>query len=165
MGKQLGFYGNVSKIFTEEELQKILADEEKFYQNYAKKEWLKNYHDFKKLANATQLPSITSVLSDMPTSGSNNRSKTEEYALKSVEAQERIDFLHDCLEKLPEDLREIIRKRFLMRNSAGRPYNNNYIADTIGISPAQFYRDQNKALYELGICLYQYEIMQHEQTE
>lgn len=166
MHNQLSFYGDVSQLFTEEQIEEFLADDEKFYKDYAKKNWLNKYHELKKLASATQIPSITSVLSDMPSiGGNNNKSKTEEYALKSIEAQERVDFLHECLEEIPQEYKEVIEKRFLVRNSAGKSYNNDYLADIMGVSRSLFYKMQNKALYELGICLFQYEIIQHEQEK
>jgi len=155
--KQLGFFADVTKLFTEEEIESHLADQEKFYRKYAIEEWLQHYHYLKRLSSVTQLPKITSVLSDAPKGDmSENRSMTEEYALKSVEAQDRLDYLHECVDRLPNELSEIIKKKFLERNEAGKKFNNNYIADVLGLSQATFYRLQNQALSELGEFLYQY---------
>lgn len=154
--KQLGFYKDTSNLFTEEELQLYLANDEKFYKKHAEKEWLDPYHSLKMLAEATQLPSLTSFISDTPRGSNGNRSETEEYALKSVVAQERLDFLHDAINRLPNELSEIIKKKFLTRNQIGKRYSNTYIADVLGLSHATFYRLQNQALSELGAMLYQY---------
>lgn len=163
MKEQLGFYKDVRELFTESELEEFLADDRKFYRKYAEKQWLNNYHRLQNIAKATHIPSITSVLSDMPMSSTrDNKSDTEIYALKSVESQERLDFLHNCIDNLPHEWQAIIDFKFLTRNRAGQKYNNNYIADELGLSHATFYRLQQQALYELGLCLYQYELLSHE---
>jgi len=159
MNKQLAFYKDVSELFTQEEIEKIVADDAKWYGHYAETVWLTPYHDLKRKSRMTHIPSITSVLSDIPPSRTNEfTSKTEDYALKSVQAKQMLDFFHECLESLPGELRLLIQKKHLERRSDGRFYADAIVYDLLGLSRASYYRMKKQALFELGELLFLYEL-------
>lgn len=166
MEKQLAFYKDVGRLFTQEELEKIVADEIKWYGNYAEKVWLEAYHDLKRKARLTHIPSITSTFSDTPPSITNEfKSKTEDYALKSVNAQHMLDFFHDRLDVLPFELRQLIEKKYLERRTDGGVYEDAIIYDELGLSRASYYRMKKRALGELGELLFAYELQRRKDKQ
>lgn len=155
MVKQLAFYDDIQQIFDQEELEDFLLDKSEFYKIYAEEYWLSQYHELKRKSLTTHVPSITSFLSDSPSSPTNqNNSKTEDYALKSVDAGEKLDIFDKCLERLPEEFQELIRKKYLQRRSDGKLYEDAYVYDTLSLSRTQYYRVKKQALFEFGEMLY-----------
>ena len=155
MSKQLAFYDDIQQVFDQEELEEILLDKSGFYRAYAEEYWLSQYHQLKRKSRTTHVPSITSVLSDSPPSQTNqNNSKTEDYALKSVDAGEKLDIFNESLETLPKEFQELVSKKYLQRRSDGKLYEDSYVYDTLNLSRTQFYRMKKQALFELGELLY-----------
>ena len=152
---QLAFYNDIMGIFDSEEVEYLSLCENDFFRAYAEEYWLEQYHDLKMKSMVTHIPSITSVISDTPPSQTHEfKSKTEDSAMKSVTAQEKLDMLHECIELLPLELKELIKRKYLKRRSDGKFYEDAYIYDTLGLSRTQYYRMKKKALIELGQRLY-----------
>ena len=154
--EQLAFYvdpyiDSVEHIFSVEELEEILVNEQKFFVEVAET-WLRRYHKMKFTANTTHVPSITSTWSNVPPSftGTTN-SKVEAYALKRITAQEWMDTFHEALECMDEEYQDIITAKYL---KSRRPKNDDYVYDTIGMSRATYYRIKKQALEDLGRILH-----------
>lgn len=142
-------------FLNEEELKKVLASESTFYQNFVEKYWLQRYHLMKITAETVHVPSITSTVSDMPSSNSGVvESKVENYALKSVTAKEWIDQLHSSIKLLPESYQQIIDYKYLQRRYDGTAYSDRYIYSEMNISRDDWYKMKPKALEELGRILF-----------
>src|SRR5690625_8047328 len=96
----MNFAADIEGIFTKEEIESFLKDEQQFYIEYAEENWLDRYFKIKAMSQRTQVPSITSVISDTPGGSNLNHSKTEQFALKAVQASERLDTLFYAVESL-----------------------------------------------------------------
>lgn len=159
------FYSKtVGEILTKEELDIILKDEQAFFINYAEKYWLQRYFKMKAMVNRTYiLPSITSVISDMPR-GSNNQfsSKTELYGMRSVQVAEWLDHFHQSLDALPANFKKLIELKYLKRRSDGEPYEDEVIYPELNVSRGKYYQMKKAALEELGRALFGYEYLQME---
>lgn len=149
---QLVFNVNSERILTAEEMEKVLANEQKFYQQEAE-DYLTRYHRVKRMVANTQIPSITSTWSDMPSSaGGTPNSKVEEYAIRSVSAQEWINVFEDSLHSIEEEHKEIIITKYL---ESYYPKKDDYVFDTLCISRATYYRTKPAALEEFGRALHE----------
>lgn len=157
---QLAFYVNpshkeqdVEHILTAEEMEKVLADEEKFFQQEAE-DYLNRYHRVKRMVANTRIPSITSTWSDMPSSsGGTPNSKVEEYAIKSVSAQEWIDVFESALNTIEYEHKAIIVTKYL---ESYYPRKDDYVFDRLCISRSTYYRTKPAALEEFGRALHEF---------
>lgn len=153
--KDFSFFRKFEKVFGRDEIiEHIQADDEFFYE-YALESWLKRYFEMWAKSRETHISSITSVLSDTPPSHTNAfKSKTEDGALRSVLAEEWIDYLHEKLDLLPHDYQEIIQEKYLKRGRGGRLPSDIYVFTQLGLSKTLYYRMRKDALAELGRLLY-----------
>lgn len=95
----------------------------------------------------THIPSITSFISDMPSSRTNAfKSTTEDCAFESIDAEEKLRLLHESIDKLPYEFRELIQEKYFQRRSDGKLYEDLYIYDALGLSRSQYYRIKKKSL-------------------
>src|SRR5699024_12881548 len=90
----------IEGYYTKEELKEILKDEQQFYMEYAEEKWLNRFFKIKAMSHKTQVPSITSVITDMSGGTNSNHSKTEQYALISVESSDWLETLYDVMDGL-----------------------------------------------------------------
>lgn len=155
--EQLAFYNDIMSLFSKEELEGFLLNQNEFFRSYAEEYWLLKYHKLKKKSMTTHVPSITSFISDMPSSFGTNafNSTTEDCAFESIDAEEKLQILYNCINKLPYEFRELIQEKYFQRRSDGKLYEDSYIYDTLGLSRSQYYRMKKRALTELGEILYQ----------
>src|SRR5699024_10220189 len=122
------FSTDVENMFTQEEIEEILKDEQNFYIEHAEKNWLNRYFKIKAMANETIVPSIISSISDMPHGSSNfKKSKTEMYALKTIQASEWLDILHLIIDSLSPIEQELIELKYLRRRNDGSRYSDEVI--------------------------------------
>lgn len=153
------FFSKTERLFTKEQLEETLATDSGFFKEYVETIWLDRYFKTMALSNTTAIPSINSVISDTPSSPSNEfNSKTENYALKSILANEWINYFHEKLNILPDEFREIITEKYLSRSEDGRLPDDITVYEKLNLSRASYYRKKKEALEELGRLLYAYEM-------
>src|SRR5699024_9950538 len=99
----------IEGYYTKEEIKEILKDEQQFYIEYAEENWLNRFFNIKAMSHKTQVPSITSVITDMPGGTNSHHSKTEQYALKSVEACEWYATLYDYMDALKPSVKKLVK--------------------------------------------------------
>lgn len=149
------FFKNSERLLNKDEIESVLLEDSTFFIEYVETMWLNRYFKVKALSTTTSIPSITSTISDIPSSGLNlNNSKTEKYALKSSVANDWILFFHEKLNLLPSELKKLIQLKYLNRSSDGRFYDDGFVYNKMNISRAQYYRMKKDALEELGRLLY-----------
>lgn len=142
------------KLFTAEELDQILANQQKYFTSFAEL-WLKQYHQMKRMATTLAVPSITSSWSDVKAHVTGvNESNVERYALKKITAQEWLDTLHEALGQLPSDFQRLIELKYLKRRGDGQCYADDYVYDTMCVSRSTYYKIKPIALDELGRTLH-----------
>src|SRR5699024_8980194 len=112
------FSTDVENIFTQEEIEDILKDEQNFYIEHAENNWLNRYFKVKAMANETQVPSIVSSISDMPHGSSNfKKSKTEMYAIRTIQASEWLEILHSTIHSLNPIEQKLIKLKYLRKRN------------------------------------------------
>ena len=142
-------------LISERDFSKILADERAFFINYVEKYWLNRYHLMKRTSQRLHVPSITAPTSDTPTHGTGSVSKqVENYALKSVTASEWIKLFHESVDRLPDELKDLIKRKYLNRRGDGQPFEDDYVYDSMHISRSKYYELKPRALEELGRILF-----------
>lgn len=142
------------KLFTTEELDEILANQQKYFTSFAEF-WLKQYPQMKRVATTLAVPSITSSWSDVQAHVTGvNESNVERYALRKVTAQEWLNTFHEAIEELPSDFKTLIELRYLKRRGDGQCYADDYVYDTMCLSRSTYYKLKPIALDELGRILH-----------
>ncbi|KFL44574.1 hypothetical protein CH76_01855 [Lysinibacillus sp. BF-4] len=142
------------KLFTTEELDRILANQQKYFMSFAEL-WLKQYHQMKRVATTLAVPSITSSWSDVTSHVTGvNESNVERYALKKITAQEWLATLHKALAELPGDFQQLIELKYLKRRGDGQCYADDYVYDSLCLSRSAYYKIKPIALDELGRTLH-----------
>lgn len=149
----------LNKILTVEEVERLFKDEQQFFIDYVEKYWLNRYFRMKTMSKKTHVPSITATISDTPPTNTNEfRSKTENYALKSVEAAEWIETLETEVNNLPRDYSKLIQLKYLQRRGDGQTYEDEVIYPRLNVSRAKYYKMKKEALEELGRALIGHEL-------
>ncbi|MFL0365726.1 ArpU family phage packaging/lysis transcriptional regulator [Pseudobacillus sp. 179-B 2D1 NHS] len=120
---------------------------------YVLKDWIEPYYSMK-LKSGGYSPKVTSTISDMPSSPNNSfRSSTEDLVIKNLTAKEWIIYFHSKLNNLPEQLQQIIEKKYLCRGSDGKyPLDQKVYLD-LHLSRTVYYIRRKQALYWLGLAL------------
>src|SRR5699024_1298766 len=96
----MNFAAEMEGVFTQEEIESFLKDEQQFYIEYAETNWLDRYFNIKAMSQRTHVPSITSVISDTPCGASLSHMKTEQSALRSRQSSGWLDTLFYSVESL-----------------------------------------------------------------
>lgn len=118
--------------------------------------WLFKYAEQKFITTTISYPKVTSTISELPSFSTNQfKSSTEKIALKVAEAKHFIEVFHRCLETLPQDYQRLIKKKFLTVGSDGSWLPDEFIYPELNISRSTYYEWKPKALYLLGLALYQ----------
>jgi len=155
---QLGFnfFQRTERLLSRHEMEEALEKESSFFRDYAETYWLERYFLMKALSRTIQMPSITSTITDTPTGVTNEfRSKTENSALQTIDAESWIKHLHDKLELLPNDLKQLIKKKYLENRSGdGKSIADEYVYPELHIGRAKYYGMKKQGLEELGRLLY-----------
>ncbi|ALX47493.1 ArpU family phage packaging/lysis transcriptional regulator [Lentibacillus amyloliquefaciens] len=149
------FSSEVENLFTQEEIEEILEDEQQFYIEHAEKNWLERYFKIKAMANETQVPSIVSSISDMPHESSDfKKSKTEMYALKAIQVSEWLKKLDSAIQSLSPIEQELIELKYLRKRNDGSRYSDEVIYPQLYIGRKKYYKMKKEALDILGRKLY-----------
>src|SRR5699024_12733911 len=101
-----------------------------------------------------QVPSITSVITDMPGGTNFNLSKTEQYALKSVEACEWIETLYDAMEAINPSEKKLVKLKYMQKRNDGLRDSEEVIYPQLYIGRTRYYELKKDALEMLGRNLY-----------
>src|SRR5699024_5851209 len=117
----------IEGYYTKEELKEILKDEQQFYMEYAEENWLNRFLKIKEKSHKTKVPSITSVITDMPGRTNYNNSKTEQYDLKSVEACEWLETLYDAMDALNPSEKKLVKLKYMQKRNDGSRYSDEVI--------------------------------------
>jgi len=144
----------IEGYYTKEELKEILKDEQQFYMEYAEENWLNRFFKIKAMSQRTQVPSITSVITDAPGGSNANHSKTEQYALKSVEACEWLETLYDAMEALNPAEKKLVKLKYMQKRNDGSRYCDEVIYPQLYIGRTRYYELKKDALEMLGRNLY-----------
>jgi len=144
----------IEGYYTKEELKEILKDEQQFYMEYAEENWLNRFFKIKEMSHKTQVPSITSVITDTPGGTKSNHSKTEQYALKSVEACEWLETLYDAMEALNPAEKKLVKLKYMQKRNDGSGYSDEVIYPQLYIGRTRYYELKRDALEMLGRNLY-----------
>ena len=144
----------IEGYYTKEELKEILKDEQQFYMEYAEENWLNRFFKIKAMSHKTQVPSITSVITDTPGGTKSNHSKTEQYALKSVEACEWLETLYDAMEALNPAEKKLVKLKYMQKRNDGSGYSDEVIYPQLYIGRTRYYELKKDALEMLGRNLY-----------
>jgi len=144
----------IEGYYTKEELKEILKDEQQFYMEYAEEHWLNRFFKIKAMSQRTQVPSITSVIMDAPGGTNANHSKTEQYALKSVEACEWLETLYDAMEALNPAEKKLVKLKYMQKRNDGSRYCDEVIYPQLFIGRTRYYELKKDALEMLGRNLY-----------
>lgn len=149
------FSSEVENMFTQDEIEEILKDEQQFYIEYAERKWLDRYFKIKAVANETQVPSIVSSISDIPHGSSNfKKSKTEMYALKTIQASEWLEILYSAIQALSPIEQELIELKYTRRRNDGSLYSDEVIYPQLYVGKTRYYEIKKEALEILGRNLY-----------
>jgi len=149
------FSSGVENMFTQEEIEEILKDEQDFYIEHAEKNWLNRYFKIKAMANETNVPSIISSISDMPHGSSNfKKSKTEMYAIKTIQASEWLEILHSVIQSLSPIEQKLIELKYFRRRNDGSRYSDEVIYPQLFVGKTRYYEIKKEALELLGRHLY-----------
>ncbi|WP_234447154.1 ArpU family phage packaging/lysis transcriptional regulator [Virgibacillus salexigens] len=155
MKNEMQLSSSVEKMFTQKEIEEILKDEQRFYIEHAEKNWLNRYFKIKAIANETKVPSIVSSISDMPHGSSNfKKSKTEMYAIKTIQASEWLEILGSTIQLLSPIEQELIELKYLRRRNDGARYSDESIYPQLYIGKTRYYEIKKEALEILGRHLY-----------
>ncbi|WP_245183639.1 ArpU family phage packaging/lysis transcriptional regulator [Lentibacillus salicampi] len=155
MNHFMQFSTDVENVFTQKEIEEILKDEQNFYIEHAEKNWLNRYFKIKAMANETKVPSIISSISDMPHGSSNfKKSKTEMYALKTIQASEWLEKLDSAIQSLSPIEQELIELKYLRKRNDGSRYSDEVIYPQLYIGRKKYYKMKREALDILGRKLY-----------
>ena len=144
----------IEGYYTKEELKEFLKDEQQFYMEYAEENWLNRFFKIKAMSHKTQVPSITSVITDTPGGTNSNHSKTEQYALKSVEACEWLKTLYDAMEALNPAEKKLVKLKYMQKRNDGSRYSDEVIYPQLYIGRTRYYELKKDALEMLGRNLY-----------
>jgi len=150
----MNFAADMEGIFTKEEIESFLKDEQQFYIEYAEENWLDRYFKIKAMSQRTQVPSITSVISDTPGGSNLNHSKTEQFALKSVQASEWLDTLFYAVESLDPVEQKLIELKYMSKRNDGSRFCDEVIYPQLFIGRTRYYELKKEALEMLGRNLY-----------
>ncbi|MUV38145.1 hypothetical protein JNUCC1_02232 [Lentibacillus sp. JNUCC-1] len=150
----MNFAADIEGVFTREEIESFLRDEQQFYIDYAEENWLNRYFKVKAMSQKTHVPSITSVISDMPGGSNLNHSKTEQFALKSIQASEWLDTLFYAMESLTSAEQKLIEMKYMKKRNDGSRYSDEVIYPQLFIGKTRYYELKKEALEMLGRNLY-----------
>lgn len=150
----MNFAAEIEGVFTKEEIESFLKDEQQFYIEYAEANWLDRYFKIKAMSKGTHVPSITSVISDAPGGSNLNHSKTEQFALKSVQASEWLDTLYYAVESLAPAEQKLIELKYMSKRNDGSRYCDEVIYPQLFIGRTRYYELKKEALEMLGRNLY-----------
>lgn len=152
--QQLAFEYEKEVILPDEKVKQQQEAEKEWFAQYVIKEWINRYFKVKLISATTQVPSITSQLTDMPfhTKGGVN-SKTESATIKKVSAQEWLDYFHKRLNALPKLHQDIIKKKYLQRGNDGRFMIDDVVYNELHIGRTLYFLKKKEALYWLGLSL------------
>src|SRR5699024_8870565 len=139
---------------TKEDSKEILKDEQQLYMEYAEENWLNRVCKIKGRSHKTQVPSITSVMTHMPGGTNANHSKTEQYALKSVEGCEWLETLYDAMEALNPAEKKLVKLKYMQIRNDGSRYSDEVIYPQLYIGRTRYYELKKDALEMLGRNLY-----------
>src|SRR5699024_7843351 len=117
----------IEGYYTKEELKEILKDEQQFYMEYAEENWLNRFFKIKAMSQKEQVHSIITVNTDVTGGSKSNHSKTEQYALKSVEACEWLETLYDAMEALNPVEKELVKLKYMQKRNDGSRYSDEVI--------------------------------------
>lgn len=149
------FISEVENVFTQKEIEEILKDEQQFFMEHAEKNWLDRYFKIKAMAQETQVPSIVSSISDTPKgSGTFKKSKTESFALQSVQAREWVETLLQAVKSLDPCEQELIELKYLQKRNDGSKYSDDTIYPQLFMGKNKYYKVKREALEILGRKLY-----------
>ncbi|WP_200411723.1 ArpU family phage packaging/lysis transcriptional regulator [Virgibacillus salexigens] len=150
----MNFAADIEGVFTKEEIESFLKDEQQFYIEYAEENWLDRYFKIKAMSQRTHVPSITSVISDTPGSSNLNHSKIEQFALKSIQASEWLDTLFYAVESLTPAEQKLIELKYMKKRNDGSRYCDEVIYPQLFIGKTRYYELKKEALEMLGRNLY-----------
>jgi len=150
----MNFAAEIEGVFTKEEIESFLKDEQQFYIEYAEANWLDRYFKVKAMSQRTHVPSITSVISDAPGGSNLNHSKTEQFALKSIQASEWLDTLFYAVESLESAEQKLIELKYMSKRNDGSRYCDEVIYPQLFIGRTRYYELKKEALEMLGRNLY-----------
>ncbi|GGJ75217.1 ArpU family phage packaging/lysis transcriptional regulator [Virgibacillus salexigens] len=150
----MNFVADIEGVFTKEEIESFLKDEQQFYIEYAEENWLDRYFKIKAMSQRTHVPSITSVISDTPGESNLNHSKTEQFALKSIQASEWLDTLFYAVESLTPAEQKLIELKYMKKRNDGSRYCDEVIYPQLFIGKTRYYELKKEALEMLGRNLY-----------
>lgn len=149
------YFEQFEALFGKEEISEFVERDGDFFAEYALESWLKRYFDMKIVSRKTHIPSITSVVRDTPSGSSNTfNSKTENSAMKSILAEEWLEYLYKKIDLLPIDFQDIINMKYLSREGDGKLPSDIYVFSKLGFSKTSYYEKKKMALEELGRYLY-----------
>ncbi|MDY0407230.1 ArpU family phage packaging/lysis transcriptional regulator [Virgibacillus sp. 179-BFC.A HS] len=150
----MNFAADIEGVFSKAEIESFLKDEQQFYIKYAEENWLDRYFKIKAMSQKTQVPSITSVISDTPGGSNPNNSKTEQFALKSIQAREWLDTIFDAMESLAPAEQKLIELKYMKKRNDGSRYSDEVIYPQLFIGKTRYYELKKEALEMLGRKLY-----------
>src|SRR5699024_675879 len=129
----------IKGYYTKEELKVILKDEQQFYMEYTEENWLNRLFKIKAMSHKTQVPSITSVITDMPGGTNSNHRKTKQYALKSVEACEWLERIYDAMEALNPSEKKLVKSKYIQKRNDVSRYSDEVIYPQLYIGRTRYY--------------------------
>ncbi|WP_107942641.1 ArpU family phage packaging/lysis transcriptional regulator [Metasolibacillus fluoroglycofenilyticus] len=130
--------------------------------NWVLERCIAKYFEMSLRANSKSLPSLTSRISDLPGTQSNEFfSKTEAAAMKRVSAAEWLRVFHENLDGLPTAHKEIIEEKYLQRASDGRYRSDLVVYQELNLGRTIYYQMKKEALYWLGVRLAEEKIFDH----
>ncbi|WP_174615257.1 ArpU family phage packaging/lysis transcriptional regulator [Virgibacillus ihumii] len=145
----------MENLFTQKELDEVLKNVKQFYIHYAEENWLNRYKKIKRLSKETSLPKLVVPLSDMPYGSSDfKNSKVEKSAMKSIQAAEWLDILHQAIDSLNDMERELIQLKYINRRNDGGQYSDEVIFQQLFVGKTKYYQIKKHALEMLGRKLY-----------
>lgn len=151
---QLVFEFFSQNILPEQDVKEQEEKEMLMVIEYVLGEWIRNYFRMKLLAETTMLPSITSRYSDIPFRAKGGfHSSTEAAALKTLTAEEWLNYFHEKLSKLPSMHQKIIKKKYLKRGSDGKYTPDELVYHEMHLGRTLYYQKKKEALYWLGLAL------------
>jgi len=150
----MAFATEMEGIFTKEEIESFLKNEQQFYMEYAEENWLDRYFKMRAMSQNTHVPSVISVISDTPGGSNSNHSKTEQYALKSIQAREWLDALHEAIKALTPIEQKLIELKYMKKRNDGSRYADDVIYPQLFIGRTRYYELKKEALEMLGRQLY-----------
>lgn len=133
--------------------------------NWVLEHCISKYFEMSLRAHSKSLPSLTSRISDIPSSRSNEFfSKTEAAAIERVSAGEWLRIFHVNLDGLPAAHKQIIEQKYLQRAPDGRYRSDLIVYQELNVGRTTYYRMKKEALYWLGVTLIEEKIFENTET-